>query len=146
MGKIKASLADVSTEFQLVDPGNYDFEITKYEDVEKDGEWIGSRITSKVITPGEMEGRSLSDYIHITKPGEDIDPETNIGLKSIKRYFEVTHGKEEVATWSDDDFDTDLLVGKTWQGQIAIGSYTPKNQPNAEPRKVNEIKRMEPVD
>lgn len=143
MGKIQASLAAVSTEFQNIDPGLYDFEITKFEDVEKNGEWVASKISSKVTTPGDMQGRVLVDYIHIRQPGESIDPEQNIGLKNIKRYFEVTHGKEEVAGWEDDDFDDDLLIGKGWSGQIAIGSYVPKGQ--TEPRKVNEIKRMEPL-
>lgn len=146
MGKIKASLATVSTEFQLVEPGIYDFEITKYEDVEKDNEWVGTRITSEVVGGDneEMKGRKLMDYIHIKKPGEELDPENNIGLKTIKRYFEATHGKDVVAEWSDEDFDTDLLLRKRWRGQIKIGSYTPKGQ--SEPRQTNEIVRMESLD
>lgn len=146
MAKINASLASVSTDFLLVEPGLYDFEVEEYKEILKDNEWIASTVKSRVVA-GENEdqiGRKIQDYIHIKKPGEPFDPETNIGLKNIKRYFEICFGKEEVKGWTDDDFDTDLLKGRRFSAQVAISSYTPKGQ--TEPRSVNEYKRMEELD
>lgn len=140
MAKIKASLADVSTEFQPVEPGLYELEVAKVEEVEKNGELVAYRIQNKITTAGDYHGKSISDYIHLKKPGEEIAAGA-IGLQTIKRYFEVTHGKEEVAGWADDDFDTDLLVGKSFQAQVAIDSYTKEGE--TEPRKTNKFKRME---
>lgn len=142
MGKIKASLADVSTEFQPIEPGLYRLEIKKVEEVEKNGEFVAYRIVSEVKTPGDYQGKPYSEYIHLKKPGEEIAPDA-IGLSTVKRYFEVTHGKDEVAEWEDDDFDTDLLVGKQFDAQVVIDSYTKEGE--TEPRKTNKIKRMESV-
>jgi hypothetical protein len=61
----------------------------------------------------------------------------------VKRYFEVTHGKATVAEWSDDDFDTDLLIGKQFEAQVKIESYTKEGETEA--RKSNRIVRMEEV-
>lgn len=143
MGKIQASMVDVSTEFKLIEPGVYNFEIVKFEDVIQENQICAYKAFSKVISPGEMEGRQLMDYIYLRKPGEELKSD-NIGLSNVKRYFEATHGKDTVANWTDDDYDTDLLIGKTWAGQIDISSYTKKGETTV--RQTNEIKRMEPVD
>jgi hypothetical protein len=37
MAKIKASLAEISTEFKPLEPGLYRLEITKVEEIEKNG-------------------------------------------------------------------------------------------------------------
>lgn len=142
MAKIKASLADVSTEFKLLPPALYELEITKVDEIENAGELKAYRISSKVVGGGEPEqmDQTLSDYINLRlKNGELGEP----GLATIKRYFEVTHGKEEVATWNDDDYDTDLLIGRRWRGQIVIDSYT--KQGETEPRQNNKVARMDSV-
>lgn len=141
MALIKASLADVSTEFKPLDPGIYTFDIAEVEEVpSKDDEdtIIAYRVKNKVLEPTESEGRTFSDYINIlTKKGEVNE----IGLANLKRYFEVCFGKEEVAGWQDEDYDTDRLVGKTWKGQLTIESYTKEGE--VEPRRNNKIKAME---
>ncbi len=147
MGKINASLASISTEFEPVEPGLYELEITKCEDVMKTDaqgteQLVAWRVSNKITTPGDVQNKVISDYIHLRQPDDEIAADA-IGLQSIKRYFEVTHGKEEVAEWSDDDFDTDLLIGKSFQAQVAIDSYTKKGE--TEPRKTNKFKRMEAI-
>jgi hypothetical protein len=143
MGRIKASLADVSTEFQPLEPGLFEFEITKFEDVEKNGEFVAYRVSNKVTTAGDNQGKVVTEYIHLKKPGEEIAPDA-IGLQTVKRYFEVAFGKDEVATWTDDDYDTDKLIGKMFQAQVVIDSYTKEGE--TEPRRTNKFKRMEPLD
>lgn len=141
MALIKASLADVSTEFKPLDPGIYTFDIAEVEEVpSKDDEdtIIAYRVKSKVLTPEESNGRTFSDYINIlTKKGELNE----IGLANLKRYFEVCFGKEVVAGWSDEEYDTDRLVGRQWKGQLTIESYTKEGE--VEPRRNNKIKAME---
>ena len=140
MGRIKASLADVSTEFIPVEPGLYELEIDKIEEAEKNAELVGYRVISLVKSAGEMFGRKISDYISIVKKNGEVN---EVGLSTLKRYFEVTHGKEVVAEWSDDDYDTDVLKGKMFQAQVTIESYTPEGE--TEPRKNNKFKRMEAI-
>lgn len=141
MALIKASLADVSTDFKPLDPGIYTFDIEKVEEVpSKDDEdtIIAYRIRNKVLEPLDSEGRVFSDYINIvTKKNEPNE----VGLANLKRYFEVCFGKEEVAGWSDEDYDTDRLVGRQWKGQLDIQSYTKEGE--VEPRRNNRIKAME---
>lgn len=142
MGKIAASMADISTDFKPIEPGLFNFSIEKVEEVEKNAELVGYRVHSKIDSGSvpEMVGRVFRDYISIvTKKGEINE----VGLSSLKRYFEVTFGKEEVAGWSDDDYDTDYLIGRQWAGQLDISSYTPDGE--TEPRKNNKVKRMDPI-
>lgn len=138
MAKIKHSLKDVSTEFQPLPAGVYDFDIIKVEEVEKNNQLAAYRVASKVTTPGESFGKTYSDYINLTTKDGGVN---EIGLGNIKRYFEVAFGKKEVEAWTDDDYDTDLLQGKSWKGQIAIESYTKDGE--TEPRQTNRIKHME---
>lgn len=138
MGKIRASLADVSTEFKPIEPGIYNFEIDKVEEVEREGNLVAYRVVSKVTDDGESQNRQMSDYIAIVKRDGELN---EIGLSTLKRYFEVTHGKDEVADWTDDDYDTDLLQGKQFKGQVVIDSYTKDGE--TEPRQTNKFKRIE---
>jgi hypothetical protein len=139
MGLINASLADVSTEFKPLPGGIYLFEVTEVQEIEKDDKVIAYRVKSKVLE-GEEEGRAFSDYISIITKKDEIN---EVGLSNLKRYFEVTHGKAEVAGWSDDDYDTDRLVRKTFRAQLKIDSYTKEGE--TEPRMNNKIVRMDEV-
>jgi len=135
MAKIKASLADVSTEIPLIEPGIYEFEIDKVEE-RNDGD--AYLIYNVVTTPGDMHGRKLVEYINLKKKDGD---ENQFGLSTLKRYFEVAFGKEEVESWTDDDFDTDSLQGRVFQGQVKIESYTKPGETEA--RRSNRFQRME---
>lgn len=150
MGKIKASLAEVSTEFKLLAPGSYELEIKSVkEHPGEDGDPKAYSVLSKVVAPGtDQHDQTFSDYINLkNSEGEIMD----FALANLKKYFEVIYGIDEVSGpqvhgkrsggWTDDQFDTDLLVGKRWKGHIIIDSYTKKGE--TEPRRNNKIKAME---
>lgn len=142
MGRIKASLAEISTEFKPVEPDIYVLEIDKVEEVEKNGETTAYRISNKVVSAAsgseEMVGRKISDFINILSKDGSIN---EYGLQNLKRYFEAAFGKEEVATWTDDDYDTERLPGRQFRAQVAIESYTKEGE--TEPRQKNVFKRIE---
>jgi len=143
MAKIKASMADVSTDFQVFEPSVYDFEIKKIEEVENKGKFPNldtddpiAYIVISEFQDGQYQGKQYRDYINIrTKEGALSDP----GLAALKRYFEAIFGKDTVESWTDDDYDTDQLVNKGWRGQVAVESY----QKNGETKQTNRIKHME---
>lgn len=144
MAVIRANMAEISTEFKPVEPNNYQLEVVKIEDILEDPSDPDSLkakvISSKITDPGDMQGRQIRDYINLrTKDGEWNE----IGLGNVKRYFEVICGKDEVATWEDEDYDTDKLLGGMFLGQVTIEYYTPKGETEARP--ANRFKRMESI-
>ena len=139
MGKINASIASVSTEFQPLPPDVYDFHIEAVEEQEKDGNVVAYRVKN-VVTSAEENGKVYTAFCNIVD--KDGNP-NEMGIAELKKYFECIFGKEEVAGWTDDDFDTDMLVGKDWRGQLEIRSYTPKG--STETKQTNRVTRMEPI-
>lgn len=143
MGKIGAALSGVSTEFKVFEPALHTFHIDKVE--EKEGDLPNGEkglqayiVHNKITTPGhEDSGKTYRDYINLRDKKGNF---TDAGLASIKRYFETIFGKEEVATWTDDDYDTDALEGRDFQGQLEQYSYTKEGE--SEPKKANRLKAM----
>lgn len=140
MAKIKHSLKDVSTDFVVYPADVYLFEIAKVEEVEKNGQLTAYRVANKILEAGDTQyvGKIYSDFINILTTDGNLN---EVGLANLKRYFEVIFGKEVVKEWSDDDYDTDLLQGYQWRGQLSVESYTPKGA--TEPKPTNRIKHME---
>lgn len=138
MGKINAALSQVSTEFTPIDAGTYTWELEKVEDIKEGEKVVGHAFFNKVTDPGEMNGRVFKDRVYLNK--NDGTP-NEISLANIKRYFEAIKGKDVVAGYTDDDFDTDDLHGGMFAGQVKIETYQPKNkqtgEPEGEPRKSN---------
>lgn len=137
MAKIRASLADVSTEFPIYEPGVYEFEIVDVTEQEKDDEVVGYRVKSKIMTEGEYYGKPMSDFISLVKKNGDVN---DIGLSQLRRYFELKLDKDEIDERGD-DLDTDELKGVRFRGQIVIDSYTPEGA--SEPRRNNKFKAIE---
>jgi len=133
MAKIRASLADVSTEYVLPDPGPYVFrvkEITENVSKEKapksgmDVERVTYVVKSVIVR--DLDGnedhvnKPVFDYINIhTKEGELND----ISLANLKRYFEAIIPERADA----EDADTDELVNGEFQAQLYHDSYEDKN-------------------
>lgn len=141
MGKIGAAMASVSTEYKLYDPALHTFEIEKVEEKEKDDKLVAYIVHNKITTEGhEDEGKTFRHYINLRKKDGDF---SDAGLASIKRYFETIFGKEVVASWSDDDYDTDMLHGQSFRAQLEITSYTKEGE--TEPRRNNDLKAMAPL-
>jgi hypothetical protein len=148
MGRVKASMAEVSTDFNPMRPGVYDFEITKVtEDTNKDTQRTKYTVENKVVglvSDGEQEavGRNIRDAIHIHKRDGELN---EIGLAQLKRYFEVTVGEERA---NAEDADTDELVHQRFRGQVVIESYTVEDALTGkkEERKKNTISRFAPIE
>lgn len=144
MAKVKASMADVSTEFTQVGPGVYIFEVQEVKEVEADKKLGRLRydVKSEVIEveDGEPEnlGRTFQDRIHFHK--KDGEP-NEFGIAQLKRYFEVTVGEERA---NADDADTDELIGHQFRAQITHRGYEQEDKltGNVEQRTSAEIARM----
>lgn len=147
MGKIRGAMAEISTEFQVLPPAVYTLKIDKVSEVkgkkgtDQENDVVGYRVNTKVEDPGDFNGKTCSEYIHIASAESD-DP-NEIGLAQLKRYFEGAFGKPALKKWKDEDYDTDKLIGRVFRGQVAIESYTPKGA--SEPRQSNRIKAFEKI-
>jgi hypothetical protein len=147
MAKIKGALADLSTEFQVVDPGIYELEVKKISEKKKtpegggEEEVVGYRFNSQVMSEGPMKGKMISEYVHVG-PDKDGNP-NEIGLQQVKRYFEGCLGLRQTKKMKDDDYDTDMLIGRRFRGDVRIESYTPQGQTQA--RQSNRIAAFETV-
>lgn len=154
MSRVKASMADVSTDFSPLDPGVHLYEIEEVETIEdNETQKIQYAITNKVIAlvdGGREEdiGRKIVDRIYLhaaTKKNEDGTPKLNeFAVAQLKRYFEVTLGEERA---NDPEADTDWLKGQRFLGQTEIETYQvdDKLTGKKETRKKNKIARLAPT-
>lgn len=132
MAKIRGTLADVSTEFQLVEPDTYEFKVDSIDVEEQDpskdlpeGQIIYI-IKNKIDEPGnEYHGRTIYDRIYWYKRAKDGQPsEVNEYSKiQLKRYFEAVLGAEEA---NRDDLDTDELIGGRFMADVTIDNWENK--------------------
>lgn len=149
MPKIVASMADVSTEYQPVDPGTYRLQVVSVDYNEKDAKTDAGQnikrgtyvVKSKVISSypdGETEhaNKPLYDYINIHNKDGQVN---EISLANLKRYFEAIAPDEA----DSEDADTDSLVNGYFIADVIIDSYKTGKQ-NAdgseETRTTNRIK------
>ena len=142
MAKIKASMADVSTEYTLPDPGLYIFRVkevqeeTKQAKAERSGAnierttyRIESRIVRDIDGNEEHVNKPVWDYVNIhTKEGEL----NTISLANLKRYFEAI--APEYA--DSEDADTDMLVN----GEFLASLYHDEYEAHGETRVSAKIK------
>lgn len=150
MPKIRASMADVSSEYTPVEPGIHRYEIEDCEEkvntdsgVERVHYVLTNRIV-KVLEDGDEKdvGRKVNVRIHIhTKKGELNE----IGLAQLKRFFEVTVGDERA---NDPEADTDELKGQQFVGKTIIRGYKSRDEITGEEteRRTNEIQSIASID
>lgn len=120
MPKINApSMADVSTEFVLIEPGTKQFKILEAP-VNTNGGRQNVAIKLEVQDPGDDHGRTVKDTIHLHKKNGEENP---VGLAQLKRYFEAVLGQEQVATMASADYDTDMIVGGIVLGEVYIEQF-----------------------
>jgi hypothetical protein len=129
MPKIAASMADISTEFVLPDPGLYELEIVEIKDntatqkapqsgqeVERVTYVVKSKIIQDEHGGDDHANKPLYDYINIhTKEGEL----NQISLANLKRYFEAIAPDSA----NSDDADTDELVGGRFMAMVYHDTY-----------------------
>lgn len=137
MPKVQASLADVSTKFEPIEPGDYDFVIESVEDKTQNGR-EAYQVVSTVDEPGTDEhGKKVFDFISLTK--RDGTP-NNAGMAQLKRYFEAVFGEDTVADPSF-DYDTDELVKQRFHAEVVIESW----EKDGKSGKSNRFKMVMPV-
>lgn len=139
MPKVRASLADVSTEFKPAEPGTYTLKIEDVKDVSQ-GPNEAYNVIVSIQDPGDEYGKKIFDRCgFVTRDGSP----NNAGLAQFKRYFEAVLGKEEVAL-PEFEYDTDAIIGQMIQGEVTIESWE-KGEPGSpeyKSGKSNRIKNM----
>lgn len=144
MPKIKGSLADVSTEYQLIEPDTYEMKVDKVEveetppSSERPSGQLAYVVHSRVDDPGsESNNKPVRDYIFWYKKDGQENEYSKIQLK---RYFEAVLGEEEA---NRDDLDTDELIGGRFQAEVYIDSYTRSDGTEGQS---NKLKNISPLD
>ena len=146
MPKIGASLADVSTEYVLIEPDVYEFKLDKIEVTDKDQlsedpekkkqtEYL---FISKVDMPGnDHHGKPVRDYVYLYKKDGTYN---EYSLAQIKRYGIAIVGEERV---NDDDFDTDELLHGRFLAEVYIDNW--KNEKKKTEGQSNKLKNISPL-
>jgi len=147
MPRIAASMADVSTDYNPIEPGVHRYEVEEIKEItDENTNRVQYHITSRVVSVedgGKEEdvGRKYTDRIHIHKKDGEIN---EFGLAQLKRYFEVCVGDEEA---NDPEADTDWLLNQQFLAQTEISHYTVKDRLTGDDvkRSRNELSRLAPV-
>lgn len=146
--RINASMKDVSTDFNPIEPGIQRCEIVEVKEVTNDGPPLRTEYHVKckvleIIENGKEEdvGRTFTDRIYIHKKDGELN---ELGIAQLKRYFEVTVGDERA---NAEDADTDELIGGQFRVQTKFESYEVKDNltGQTEKRKKTAIGRLAPL-
>lgn len=144
MPKVSASLANVSTKIEPMDPDSYAFKIEDVQDKTTDRGSEKEREAYQMVLVNDMPGtdnygKKVWDYVSLTT--KDFKP-NGAGQAQLKRYFEAVFGEEEVATWGEEDYDTDRLKAGRIGAEIIIDSW----EQNGKSGKSNKVKSIFPVE
>lgn len=136
--RFKHDLSQVSTKFELIEPGDYQASIeeVRYDpdkDHVDDPHWLELHL--KITEPGDYLGRKTRDRIYFYKNDGDMN---EYGLAQLKRYVESTLGEERA---NSEDFDPEELVGQSVILTIGIREGKAKKEGEEAP-KFNEVKRI----
>lgn len=129
MPKIAASMADISTEYILPDPGFYEFEVVDVNEttvrqkapssgaeVERVTYVVKSKIVADENGDTTHANKPVYDYINIhTKEGELNE----ISLANLKRYFEAIAPESA----NSDEADTDELKGGHFKAMLIHDTF-----------------------
>lgn len=134
MPKVQGTLKDVSTTYIPIVPDDYEFKIEKVEqEIEppSSGRPKGQVIDTlhlRVDQPTSDENnRPVRESFYLYAYKQNPEGEINErAQRDLKAYFEAVFGKEEVATWEDDDYDTDKLVAQRIRASVYHESYKMK--------------------
>lgn len=144
MAKVRASLKDVSTQYQPIEPATYEVEVVECTETVKEDDRVYYTIKAEikgvfedgVSTASDYDKRKITDFIHIhTRDGEINE----VGLIQLKRWAEATVGEDRA---NDDDFDTDEMIGQRCMADIIV---TTINQGPRKGEPTNEIRLVHPL-
>ncbi len=140
MPKIQGTLADVSTQYVLIDPDTYEMKVEKIDIDEKpaSAEMPAGQytyiITSRVDMPGtDHHNKPVREYISWFKKDGNVNEYSKVNLK---RYFEAILGEDEA---NRDDLDTDELIGGRFLAEIRIETYTRNDGVEGQSNKLKNI-------
>lgn len=144
MPKIVASMADVSTEFQPIDPATYRLQVVSVDYNEKDaktdegqnikrGTYVVKSKALATYPDGETEhaNKPIYDYINIHNKNGEVN---EISLANLKRYFEAIAPDSA----ESEDADTDELVNGIFIADVTIDKY--RKEGESEDRITNRIR------
>lgn len=119
MAKVNASLADVSTKYELAPPDNYRLKLAEIkEKIEGGRQNFNLKI---VINEGEQEGKVV--YHNIAMHQLDGEP-NEAGARDLKRFAEaILHIEQDDPNFDWDAFDTDDLLKGEFTGDVYIDAW-----------------------
>jgi hypothetical protein len=134
MPKVQASMADVSTEFVLPEPGIKTFKVEECkEQVAENPRRISYNFKNVIQTPGDDFKKPVFHTVHLHKK----TGETNeYGVATIKRYFEAIAPDSA----NSEDADTDELLNGLFDAEVVHETYKSEKHKDSE-GKPKEMKR-----
>jgi hypothetical protein len=120
MAKVRASLADVSTKFELISPDTYRLKVAEIKEKTEAGRQ-NFNFKIAVNDSGEHQGKIIYHNIAMhTKQGEQNDA----GVRDLKRFAEAILGIDpEDDSFDWDAFDTDDLLKGEFLADVIIENW-----------------------
>jgi len=142
MPKINASLADVSTKIELMEPDTYAFKIDEIQDKTTGRGSENEREAYQIVLTNDMPGtdhygKKVWDYISLTTKAGGAN---QAGMAQLKRYFEAIEDRE-IPKEEPYDFDTDNLKGQRVAADIIIDNW----EKDGKSGKSNKVKHILPI-
>jgi hypothetical protein len=138
MAKVQASLADVSTKFELAPPDTYRL---KVEEIKEKLEGGRQNFNFKVIINdgGEQQGKAI--YHNVAMHQKDGE-RNEAGARDLKRFAEAILGIDPEDTSYDwDSFDTDELLKGEFMADVYIDAWVKdQGKPTEKKGQNNKIK------
>lgn len=138
MARVNASLADVSTKFELIPPDNYRLKVEEIKEKTEGGRQ-NFNVKAVVNDGGEQQGKPVYHNISMhTKQGEP----NKAGAADLKRLAEACLGiAQDDDSYDWDSFDTDDLLKKEFMADVQIESWVKdQGQPTEKKGQSNKIK------
>lgn len=120
MAKVKASLADVSTKYELIPPDAYRL---KVEEIKEKTEGGRQNFNIKVVVNDNGESHGKPIFHNIAMHKKDGEP-NQAGMADLKRFAEAILGidpDDEDYDW--DSFDTDDLLKGEFMADVVIENW-----------------------
>lgn len=128
--KVEADFSGISSSFEPLEEGEYNFKLIEIQEQANDEEWkakndgtdkIPAMVFVSEVLDGERAGAQTFDYVYTKQKDGKVN---KVGLGRIKAYAEAILGKE--AANSTTGIDTDALPGNAFKGFIKHRSYADK--------------------
>lgn len=126
MATLKASLADIKTEYVVPEPKTYVFKLDKITPAEATTNGIyrqNFEFKCVIQDDEDHKGKPIFVNIYVHKVNGELNP---VALADIKRFYEAIAPEHA----NDEDPDLDILVGGLFQAEVYHETFTYKTGPN----------------